>query len=70
MTPKEQKEFDRGYLLACAAIVNAHGEVAVAADVLNASDIKRSDIPGFDLTEYDATAINMVLADPRCIINE
>jgi hypothetical protein len=45
MTNARNKEFDRGYLLACATIVNNYGSITTAADTLNASEIKRSDIP-------------------------
>jgi hypothetical protein len=68
MTNARNKEFDRGYLLACATIVNNYGSITTAADTLNASEIKRSDIPGFDLSEYDQVAIDEILADPRCAI--
>jgi hypothetical protein len=68
MKQVRNKEFDRGYLMACATIVNSYGSVVSAADVLNASEIKRADIKGFNLSEYDQAAIDEILSDPRCTI--
>jgi hypothetical protein len=50
-------EFNRGYLIACCNVANAHGHPDIAADLMKASDITDDQIKSFDLTEYDQGAI-------------
>ena len=61
-------EFNRGYIIACSNLLNMHDCIVEAVDIFNELGITRSDIPPFDLSEYDAAAIKKILADPRCNI--
>lgn len=49
----ERGGFNAGYAMACANIVNLHGEDTIAEDVLAESGITLAEIKALDLTDYD-----------------
>lgn len=54
----ERTEFNRGYVLACANIVNLHGPDVNVAEGFAQLNITRDELKNLDLCEYDQNAIN------------
>ena len=52
-----QIEFERGYVIAVANLVNMHGASTEAVDLMRALDISFHKIRRLELTEYDMRAI-------------
>ncbi|MBA8851247.1 hypothetical protein FHW20_002182 [Ochrobactrum intermedium] len=55
---KERIEFQRGYVLACANIVNLHGPDVNVAEGFAQLNISRDDLKRLDLCDYDQNAIH------------
>lgn len=57
---KKDKNFNAGYVLACANLVNLHGETTLATDVLCELGITWTDVLAMDLSEYDMGALQQI----------
>lgn len=63
---KELTEFEVGYAMACANVVNTHDEPTIASDVLLELGKTRQEIlKGFDWAEYDQKAFQEIFQDYR-----
>lgn len=56
----KDKDFNVGYVIACANLVNLHGETTLATDVLCELGITWSDVLAMDLSEYDMGALRQI----------
>lgn len=57
---KKDQDFNVGYVLACANLVNLHGEVTLATDVLCELGITWADVIAMGLSEYDMDALQQI----------
>ncbi|UGQ24166.1 MazG-like family protein [Brucella anthropi] len=55
---RERTEFNRGYVLACANIVNLHGADAAVMEGFAQLGISKAELKALDLREYDQRAID------------
>lgn len=55
---KERVAFNRGYVIACANIVNLHGADVPVAEGFAQLSMSREELKSLDLCEYDQSAIN------------
>lgn len=54
------QNFNVGYALACANLVNLHDQPGMAADVMAQAGISWAEIERMDLTEYDMKALRLI----------
>lgn len=57
---RETRDFDRGYITACANIVNLYGGADIAAEVIRALDVSWEDVKRMRLSSYDMEALRQV----------
>lgn len=50
-------EFQHGYVIACANLVNLHDQPGMAADMLRELGVSWDDVRGADLSKYDMAAL-------------
>ena len=62
MVAQRDAEFNRGYLIACCAIQDLHGEKDIVADVLAERQISQDEVNGMDLCECDAEMLAEIRA--------
>ena len=53
-------EFELGYVIACANLVNLHDQPGMAADVMSALGVSWKQIEIADLTDYDMRALREI----------
>lgn len=56
----EEREFNRGYLIACCNLTNLHDMPEVGFDVLRELGLRKAQVDGFGLSEYDAEALRNI----------
>lgn len=54
---KKLTDFEVGYIMACANIVNSHGEETIAADALGELGVSWASIKDYGFCEYDMQAL-------------
>lgn len=63
---KAERDFNAGYILACAAIVHLHDEPVVAADVMAELGVSWAAVRRLELSEYDMSALRKIKAERHC----
>lgn len=56
----EEREFNRGYLIACCNLTNLHDMPEVGFDVLRELGLSKAQVDGFGLSEYDTEALRNI----------
>lgn len=68
---RSDRDFNAGYVLAVANLINLHGSTVEAEDVMRELDISWSEIRRMDLSEYDMDALKKIKRDDkRCPFRE
>ena len=57
------RDFNAGYVLACANLVNLHDEPGMAADVMAQLGITWADVLRMKLSDYDMDALQKIRAE-------
>ncbi len=52
-----EREFERGYVIACCNLINMHGADTHSVDLFSALGITKAKIKRMNLTDYDMSAL-------------
>jgi len=60
MGSEKREQFNAGYVIACANLVNLHGEPGCAADMMAQLGITWGEVERMDLSDYDMRALQLI----------